>query len=351
MSITMRRIGISVAAIAFVLAAGYSVAWVVAARWIETGFERWVAVQAGRGVAVEHGPTALSGFPGTIRMEIPAPGITDKTRGWHWSAERTVLEARPWDWRRHRMRIWGTQRLAVPFAGRLHRFTARAGTTELESEVDARGRLTRARLRVGDGRLYDGAGAELFFARDLDLGGKARAVAAAEPRGPAFDLALRADSVTLGPTIDPPLGRDITAIELTATLNGTPPENLSRAAVDAWREGGGTLEISHILVDWGGLHLRADGMASLDETLRPLGVLTADIKGYAETLAALERSRLLPGRAVTGTRLALDLLSRRDEADKRRVVTIPLAAQNGLLYVGPVRLLRLAPIPFPVRSD
>ena len=349
MSTTIRRILVSMAALACVLAVGYAAAWFIAARSIETGFERWVAAQANRGVTVEHGPTALSGFPGKIRLDIPAPGITDTKRGWHWSAERTVLEAQPWDWRRHRMRISGAQRLAAPFAGGIHRFTARAETTELDSEIDTHGRLTRARLRVDDGRLFDAGGTELFFARNLDVDGKARSVVGAEPGGPAFDLIFRAVSVTLGPTIDPPLGRDIAAVELTATLNGALPEDLSRGSVDAWREGGGTLEVSHILIDWGDLTMRANGTASLDEALRPLGALTADIKGYAETLTALERARLLRGRAVTGTRLALDLLSRRDEADNRRMVTIPLAAQNGLLYVGPVRLLRLAPIPFPVR--
>ena len=54
---------------------------------------------------------------------------------------------------------------------------------------------------------------------------------------------------------------------------------------------------------------------------------------------------------MAGTQLALDLLSRRDEGDNRRVVTVPVAAQNGALYLGPVRLLKLPPIPFPVRPD
>jgi len=155
--------------------------------------------------------------------------------------------------------------------------------------------------------------------------------------------------VLLGAPIETPLDRQIQEIAMVFTVKGALPETFLRDAIDAWRRGGGTLDLSHFQINWGKLSLRAKGMLSLDEALRPLGALTADIKGYAETLSALERAHILQRKAVAGTQLALDLLSRRDDGDSRRVVTVLVAAQNGALYFGPVRLLKLAPIPFPVR--
>ena len=86
-----------------------------------------------------------------------------------------------------------------------------------------------------------------------------------------------------------------------------------------------------------------------DERLRPLGAVSAEIRGYGETLTALESAQMVPPRAAAGSRLALDLLSRPDGGGGRRVVTVPVSAQNGALYLGPVRMVRLEPIPFPVR--
>lgn len=331
------------------LAAGYAALWVVVSQWVEDGFRNWSRVQAERGTRIDHGPLAVSGFPGPIRLAIPAPHITSQKGGWQWSAEKAVLETRPWDWRRFRLEIFGQQRASVPFAGAQHLYSARPAETVVVGEVDRRGRLSQGLLTAREARLDDAAGVEVLSAKSLSLHMNQRVPASVDEGQVAVDLSLQANAVQLGEPIKTPLDRKIQDIAMVTTVKGALPDTFLRDAIDAWRQAGGTLELSHLQVDWGRLSLRAKGTLALDEALRPLGVLTADIKGYAETLTALERARILQRRAVAGTQLALDLLSRRDDGDNRRVVTIPVAAQNGSLYLGPVRLLKLAPIPFPVR--
>jgi hypothetical protein len=207
----------------------------------------------------------------------------------------------------------------------------------------------RGDLSAADIHLDDVAGVEVLAAKGLRLHLQQREPLGAASGQSAVDLTMQANTVTLGASIDTPLGHDIRDIAMVTTVTGALPETYLRDAVDAWRRSGGTLQLTHLQVDWGKLSLRAKGTLALDEAMRPLGALTADIKGYAETLSALQRARILRQRAAAGTQLALDLLSRRDDADSRRVVTVPVAAQNGALYLGPVRLFKLLPIPFPVR--
>jgi len=351
MSMIARRLLIIPAVLLVAVAAGYGVLWLVVSHWVEEGFRDWSKVQASRGNRVDFASLETSGFPGPIRLMIAAPGVTSAKGGWHWSAERAVLETLPWDWRRYRLEVFGTQTLAVPFAGELRRYTVRSASTLLIGEVDDRGRLTQGFLRAVDVPFLDEAKKEVVSAKSLDVHMNMRAPASAAQDQSAIDVTIQAHSVVLGEQVETPLGRQIQDIAVVAAIKGALPETFLRDAVDAWRESGGTLELSHFQMDWGKLSIRANGTVALDEALRPLAALTTDIKGYAETLAALEQARLLRRKDAAGTRLALDLLSRRDGGDNRRMVTIPVTIQNGLLYVGPVRLLRLAPIPFPVRPD
>lgn len=349
MSNSMRRVFVLPVVLVAALAVVYGVSWFVVAHWVEDGFRDWARVQTAHGSAVTYGPLAVSGFPGPIRLAIPSPRVVSQKGGWQWSAAQATLETRPWYWRRFRLEVAGRQQIALPFAGEQRHFTAQPAETLLVGEVDDHGRLAQGVLRVADIRLDDAAGVEVLAAKGLRLHFHQRAPGSAAPALAALDLTLQANSVRLGAPIETPLDRNIQDVTVVTTVTGALPETFLRDAVDAWRRSGGTLELTHFQIDWGQLSLRAKGTLSLDEALRPLGALTADIKGYAETLSALERARILKRRAVAGTQLALDLLSRRDAGDSRRVVTIPVAAQNGTLYLGPVQLLKLPPIPFPVR--
>jgi len=342
-----RRAFVLPVALVTALAVGYSVLWAVAAHWVEGGFRNWARVQTDRGNTVEHGTLSVSGFPGPIRLAIPSPRVTSRKGGWQWSAEAAVLETRPWHWRRFRIEAPGQQQVAVPIAGALRRYSVRPAETVLIAEVDNRGRLVQGMLRAGNILLADAAGAEILSAGSLRLHLRQHEPAGAGRDKAGLDLTLLVNSIVLGAPIETPFDRNIQDIAVVTTVTGALPETFLRDAVDAWRRSGGTLELSHFQVDWGQLSLRAKGTVSLDEAMRPLGALTADIKGYAETLMALERARILQRRAAAGTQLALDLLSRRDDGDNRRVVTVPVAAQNGSLYLGPVRLLKLVPISFP----
>lgn len=345
-----RRIIVLPVALVALLAAGYCILWVVVAHWIEDGFRNWARVQTAHGNAVEHGTLAVSGFPGPIRLGIPSPRVTSAKGGWQWSADRSVLETRPWDWRRFRLEVFGEQELAAPFAGTLHRYRVQPAAALLIGEVDDMGQLSQGVLRARDVTIREPSSDEAKLSvRRVQGHLNLRTLGARAENQTALDLTLQGEDVLLGPMFETPLGKKIQGIGIVASIKGTMPQTFLRESMDAWRASGGTIDLNHFQMNWGKLVLRAKGTVALDDMLRPLGALSADIKGYAETLKALERTRVLRRREVDGARLALDLISKRDGADNRRMVSVPISAQGGMLYLGPLRLLKLAPIPFPVR--
>lgn len=346
-----RRFFIIPVALLVALAVGYSVLWVAAAQWTEDGFRNWARIQTERGTVVTHGALAISGFPGPIELTIATPSVVSPKGGWQWSAPRAVLETRPWAWWRYRLEVFGDQKLGLPFSGKLHRYTVHPAEAVVIGEIDSMGQLSKGVLRATDVSAKNEVSAVLGSAKSVEIHLNRRTPGATTENQTALDLALQAETVEMGPMFETPLGKQIQDIGLVAAVKGTLPQTFLREAIDAWRQSGGTVDLSHFRIDWGKLILRGNGTVTVDDQFRPLGALTADIKGYGETLKALERARVLRRRDVNGTRLALDLLSRQDEADNRRMVSIPITAQGGMLYLGPVRLLKLAPIPFPVRPD
>ena len=90
--------------------------------------------------------------------------------------------------------------------------------------------------------------------------------------------------------------------------------------------------------------MRANGTVALDQRMRPLGASTADIRGFEEALGALAEAGILRRDMLPASRVTLNLLAKTNKSDGRRVLTVPLTAQDGALLVGPIKLAALPPV-------
>src|SRR3546814_5356327 len=79
--------------------------------------------------------------------------------------------------------------------------------------------------------------------------------------------------------------------------------------------------------------------------MRPLGALTADIRGYRETLTAFASAGLVPPDTALAAGAVLQLLAPSPPADGRRGRTPALAAPARAAFGGAGRLLSLFPTP------
>ena len=128
---------------------------------------------------------------------------------------------------------------------------------------------------------------------------------------------------------------------------GVIPPGPPAEAVAGWRDDGGTVELERLVLEWGPLELEASGTLALDPAMQPIGSLTAEIRGYAETLDALVQAGAAPPRDAAIAKVVLNLLAKTPPDGGPPVLTVPLTAQDGRLFVGPVALLELPPIEWP----
>ena len=345
-----RRILIGSLALLLFVAGGYAGYWFYAAGLARDAVERWAAARRAEGYTVAFTAGRAEGFPLTIRLPLQAPGMAGPTRtgpaeAFAWEADALALEMQPWDPFRYRIEAHGRQRVAVQVAGEWQRYALDAGRAVGMAALRRDGRLAQGAFDLEDVRMTDAAGQPVMQAARA----AARTMLPEKPPAGHAEQAAELSGLLHGATFaaaaGEALGPEVAKLEFLVDLKGPIPAGPERAALDAWRRDGGTLEVEWLNLVWGPLDLRAKGTAALDEEMRPLGALTADVRGYGPTLDAFTRTGAVKPEMAATARLALDLLSRQDGTSGERVLTVPLTAQDGALFVGPVRLFSLRPIP------
>ncbi|MGE4220907.1 MAG: DUF2125 domain-containing protein [Alphaproteobacteria bacterium] len=345
-----RRILIGSLALLLLVAGAYAGYWFYAAGLARDAVERWAAARRAEGYTVDYRAGSAEGFPLTIRLPLQAPKMAGPVRtapadAFSWEADAVGLEMQPWDPFRYRIEAHGTQRVAVQVRGEWQRYALDAGHAVGMAALRRDGRLEQGAFDLSDLRMTDTAGRPVLQARRA----AARTLLPAKPPAghteQAAELSMLLHDALFPAAAGEALGPEVAKLEFVVDLKGPVPAGPERAALEAWRRDGGTVEVEWLNLVWGPLDLRAKGTAALDEAMRPLGALTADVRGYGPALDAFAKAGAVKPEMAATARLALDLLARQDGTSGERVLTVPLTAQDGALFVGPVRLFSLRPIP------
>jgi hypothetical protein len=172
----------------------------------------------------------------------------------------------------------------------------------------------------------------------------------AEQSEPAATFAVSSEAIALPAGFKWPLGQNISSLSLDGQLNGPLPQTreITRWA-EAWRDGGGSLEIKHLAVGWGPLGLASSATMALDDQLQPMGSGNGRIVGYADTLDRLAAGGLMTKSAATAAKAVLSLLAGTTDADEPASVDVPLTLQYRTLSMRQVPLIRLPELDWPPR--
>lgn len=337
---TLRGVGLSLLALAVLLAAAHGLAW----RWmtgaLAVGFSDWVTLRRAEGLTVEHGLPARAGWPFAARLDVPGFRIAGRSpalpEGFAWETARLHLSVAPPDLGRLVLEATGPQALrlgatAVPYtAARLR------AVVPLEPGLPPRGAEGLAEQVVA-----------------LTPGGPVAArriegVVAPRQADAGLALWLSAEAVTLPPLpAAAAFGRALQqmAAELAVTGPLPPPAPPAQRAA-AWRAGGGVLDLRRLALRWGPLAAEMRGTLRLDPALQPVGAGTLALERPQEALAALAGAGLVAPREAGAAGAVLALMTRR-AADGAPRVELPVTVEDGRLAVARVPLLRLAPIRWP----
>ena len=340
-----KRLVIAAAAILSAAALGYTGYWFVLAAEAREGIARFSQNWRAAGYTVSHGEPDMGGFPLSLRASVAAPSVGrgGGARTWRWRGDGVSISLRPWDLRRFEVSLDGGHEITVGEAGG-RRYALDAASAVAAVSLGAGDRLERIEAKLAAFSVReDRWSAPLRVARmRLEGIGTRRAVGGAR----ATDITLVIEDAALPVAPQGPLGRTIARVRADLTILGTFPERPLESALAAWRDDGGTVELRGLVVKWGPLDLSADGTLALDSRLRPIAALSASIAGVDEAVASLLAEGSIGAAEAAAMRIAFNLFARITSSAGDRL-NVPITAQDGRIFVGPVAVARIGPLAGP----
>jgi hypothetical protein len=326
--------------------AGHAALWRHMASELDEGWRAWVQLRRAQGWRVEHAPPVRGGWPfsATLAMDrVRLEGASATLPGGVvLAAERVVLRVTMPRLAQLIVELPGQQRLRVgaedfPFtADRLFAVVpldsgALPNTAELNAE----------RLRIGT----PAGGVEMRALRLMAEGS-----ASATEAEPALALTLAADAVDLPAAVNAVFGRRIEAVSAEVSLSGPLPAGRAPSTrAEAWRDGGGTLEVKALGLRWGPVGAAAAATIALDDALQPMGAGTLRLTGAAAALDALAEAGMVNRRAAATARAVLPLLSRPSAESGAPEIEVPLTLEDRTLALARIPVVRFGALAWPLR--
>lgn len=336
MSPLVRRLALPV--IVLVAAAGYVAYWFHVADRAPAWVATWAESARQRGYDVSYTAVEVGGFP--FRLDITVRDLSiggrDAQGTWAWRGSWLHALLKPWD----------VNRVLVTLPPE-HDFGHLPGGTLALAQG-----LNQTAVVVKGGAIVT-VGTDIRDLVATDEQGRAASFGVVQIR---YELAetdagdaqrrIGVKLLEVVPARAPPAGFPATVAEaaLVTRMAGAPPADASRPALERWRDDGGTAEVELLRLRWGPLDVAAQGTLTLDELFRPLGAFTVTITGYDAALAVATGENRLPPAQALALGAALDALAVDDGQGGRRA-EVAVSAQDGRLYVGPLPVLSLPPIP------
>jgi hypothetical protein len=325
--------------------AGISILWFVVAASIRSEYQRWVEARRADGLTVAQESFDIQGFPSIWRVVLRRPNVVGRGPvAWRWQGETIEVAYIPWSHEGVRLRVPGEQRLTIWGGERMETIRLRPERSEGSMVLDSAGRPTRLDLFLGAVEVVHEADDLTFRIVRVHSAVTLNRTPDADYRTPTFGLKLQFDFVALPPSLAGYLGPAIAEAGIDLTFKGRLQSGPLAAAVDAWRDSGGTIEIERFVLRWGAFNGDGSGTFALDDLNRPLAAFTARLRGYNEVLDVLVREGQVTPRNAAGAKVALNLLGRMSRSGEESVATVPLTAQDGRLFAAGVPLLRLDPL-------
>lgn len=335
--------GIGLAVLA-AIAAAYVGYWFFAAGQLRDGVLAWIEARRQEGLTVDYARFDIGGFPFRLQVRVDAPSVAAPSAEtpWGWEGQRLYAEARPWSPWSFTTLAPGNHALVVTVEGKSRIFHGRSERAAGHFELDS-GHLQSAQLELTDLVIDEVDAGQHWTADRIAVSAELAPLEEGTHRTPVADLRLQAADLKLPEEMPLPLGHQMAALDLAATLLGPIPDGPLADGLARWRDGGGTIEVRRLSAEYGPLALNADGTLALDGELQPVGAFTARVEGFFETVDALRnRGIIRPGDAVTA-KMILGVLAKR-AAGGRTNLTIPVSVQDRHLFAGPVPLIEIPPI-------
>jgi hypothetical protein len=329
---------------------GLAGAWAAAWQWLAGNMrvrvDQWAAERRAEGLTVAYEGVAVTGFPLHWRVLIDRPQMAGAgPSAWNWQGEAVEADLLPWSLRDVPLRFPGDQRFSAGGGNVAETWIARAARPNGRAFIDDRGRLDRFEFDFGDATLSRAGDAQPTQAERLTGSAVLHRGTAGDYRADTFDLHLVLDNATLALAPVRLLGAKVAHAELDLAFKGRLSGGRLAEAAAAWRDSGGTVEVNRFAMKWGPVDADGNGTLALDAENRLLGAFTARWRGYNETIDALQALGEIRPMQAAGVKIGLSAMARQNGSGAGEI-QIPLAAQDGRLFVAGFPLMALPPLKF-----
>lgn len=330
-------------AVAMALLGGYAGYWFYVAAQLETGLDDWVEAQKQAGLTIEAERTPVTGFPLAFRTTFRHPHVAGAINGQGFAWQGADVEARVSPLNLHAVRLVSPGHHEIDLGG---------GATLLDT----------ADLEVslgfgGNGLLSSAAahwtGAKLTLPDRRDLTSSAGTVSLTTPSAapktdndPLLQFAIQTADLSLPDGTKMLTADPLRDIEVTGTVKGPMPAAPLRQAFAAWRDAGGTIDLSGFTISQATLTLSGRATIALDPGLQPIVASDLKARGLAPTIDLLvEQHRLHPEDALKMKLFVKG--AERDAPGGGKEVATGLTIQGGYLAWGPFKIARVPPVQWP----
>jgi hypothetical protein len=343
------------AAILVLLVAADVIYWQIASVRLRNGLQAWIAALRSQGWDVSAGALSTSGWPQAATVIVP--NLTLRHAGpdipgtLSWASADVTVSLSLYHPTQLEIGLTGPQHIRIGDAPDVIVTGEQIGLTAglLHQEDTLPLTLHAQNLRI------EPAGGGWHLTAGL-LNADAEVTPAAAQSEPAVTFAVSTEAIALPATMKWPLGSNISSLSVDGALNGPLPQvrNITGWA-EAWRDAGGSLEISHFALGWGSLGLTSTATLALDDQLQPMGSGSSRLVGYAETLDKLGASGVLSRSAAIAAKAVLSLMAGTGMAgtadtEAPSAVDVPLTLQYRTLSMRQVPLVRLPELDWPDRQ-
>lgn len=326
---------------------GYVLWWNHIASTLETQALLWKQQRIAEGYEIDHEPLVASGFPYRVRVSTENLSISNPTHFQEPSIKLTRFWAvvQPWQINHVIFGIEGASEANWIEDKDIRTLRLGASSALGSATFNNQGRLGIVALDIADLRA-DPSWREPINAERLQLHGRPAPSTASDPASESENtqqIAIRSNNISVGGMDDFPLGSKIEELAVSTLLYGTIKKLPSAETLVDWRDRGGYLDIQSLNVLWGPAAFEGKGQLTIDHANRPIGRSEVQISGFEEILQALTSTGKMTPEMARTIRFALNLLARQNE-NGQKYLNLPLTAEDGGVYLGPVFLLRLKPL-------
>lgn len=314
--------------------------WQMAGR-LKASLDAAVQGLRAQGWVVETAPLAVGGWPfrlelhgGAVRVAAPvAQG------GWSMAWKDLSLYWQPWNFRHVIVQARQGGEAAWPSAQGRVLIALQSDLTQASLILNDAMRPDRLSLVTKDAtftldeRAWRAEEIQFHIRRDP-----------AKPDGPPqFNLQTRGLNLPEG--ANGLMGPTMARFEFMGRISGTvAPSPDWRQMIRAWQESGGVAELEGFWMQWGALDMRAQDVTfTFDKLTRPQFAMRAELRGYEAALDAMAAQKWIEAAERDKAKFALSLIAQTD-AEGARVLPAPVTGQDGMLFIGPIVVGRLAPL-------